>query len=149
MNTLEELLMFGISERGNTALTNPETGGMVFYAEVEEGKWLKISIAPENFPAWQVSTVEKSQSEIRSHIEENLCDTWFFQKNNIGANALNNSPVELEYVVEAVERHLYSVDNKDYATNDTVTVIHDYLTSREWTLDIEVIEKLRKEFDGE
>lgn len=144
---LETTLSLGYNERGNTSLINPETGGTAFFAEIEEGLWLVSICRPENYPAWAVYMEAKSLAEMRTMVEEEFADTWFFQKNNMKANALNNSPVEQDYVVDAVERHIYSADNKDYATNDTVTVIQDFLGSKDWSLDIDTIESIRKEFD--
>ncbi len=146
---LVELLECGITERGNTSLINPETGGGFFYAEIAEGKWLEVTHYPENYPAWNFAIIDQSKAQTRTYIEENL-GSWVFQKNNIGANASDNRPVDLEYVMERIGDHLYVYrDNKDYETKDTVTVIHDYLESKEWSLDITDIETIRQEFDEE
>jgi len=146
MNLIEELTKYGITERGNTSLIEGECGGgTAMYCELEEGKWLEVVMQPENYPAWHIAIQDKSKSEIRTHIEENF-GNYFLQKNNIGVNAVDEMPVDLEYVKEAVLDKLYN-DNKDYKTNDTVTVIHTFLESKEWTLDITDIENLRQEFD--
>lgn len=136
----------GITERGNTALINTESGSTVFFCELEPDTWLESSVTPENYPACNIQIIKCTTANIRTHIEENLCDTWTFLKNGIGANAQDNSPVELDFVMSAVLTKLYN-DNKDYKTNDTVTVIHDFLASKDWSLDIADIENLRQEFD--
>jgi len=147
MNLEEELSKYGITERGNTALIEYETSSVAFYAEIEEGKWLEFVVSPENSPACYCAIQDKSTSEIRSHIEENFGNHYFL-RNNIGANASNNQPVDLEYVMERVRDHLYVYrDNKDFETKDTVTSIHDFLEKHEWSLDITDIETLRQESD--
>lgn len=146
MNLIEELSQYGMTERGNTALIDYESSSTAFYNEIEEGQWLEIVVSPENYPAYHIAIQYKSKSEIRSHIEENFGNHYFL-KNNIGANAINNQPVDLDYVMSATLDMLYN-DNKDYATNDTVEVIHAYLEKKEWTLDITDIENLRQEFDN-
>jgi len=123
IDLMTELNKYGITERGNTSLVEAECGGgTAMYVELEEG------------------------SEIRTHIEENY-GNYYFQKNNIGANAYGRMPVDHEYVMEAVrdQLHIYR-DNKSV---DTVTFIHNFLESKEWTLDIADIEILRQEADEE
>jgi len=96
MNTLTDTLIGGITERGNTSLVNYETGGAIFYHQVEIGVWLEIVHIPDNYPAWNISTTHKTTAAIRKHIEENFSDPWIMQKNNIGVNVdSNQSPVSL------------------------------------------------------
>lgn len=149
MDLIEELTKYGITERGNTSLIEGDCGGgSAMYVELEEGKWLEVVMQPENYPAWFIAIQDKSKSEIRTHIEENF-GNYYLQKNNIGVNAVDEMPVDLDYVMECVRDHLYVYrDNKDFETKDTVTVIHDFLESKEWTLDISDIETLRQEFDN-
>jgi len=147
MNLINELTKYGITERGNTSLYEADCeGGCAFFAEIEEGKWLEIVMNTDNYPAWNIAIQNKTAAEIKTHIEENF-GNFYFQKNNIGANAVDTPPVAVDYVMAAVLDKLYN-DNKDYATNDTVTVIHDFLESKEWSLDITDIENLRQEFDN-
>lgn len=148
MNLIEELSKHGITERGNTLLIEYETSSTAFYAEIEEGKWLEFVVSPENYPAAFCAIQDKSLAEIRAHIEENFGNHYFL-KNNIGANAVNNQPVDFEYVKERVCDHLYVYrDNKDFEIKDTVTSIHDFLEKHEWSLDIKDIEAIRQEFDN-
>ncbi len=144
MNLTEELSKHGITERGNTLLIEYETSSTAFYAEIEEGKWLEFVVSPENYPAAYCAIQDKSLSEIRMHIEENFGNHYFL-KNNIGANTVNNQPVDLDYVMECVRDQLYLYrDNKGA---DTITFIHNFLERKEWTLDITDIENLRQESD--
>ena len=147
MDLIEELTKHGITERGNTALIEYETSSTAFYAEIEEGKWLEIIVSPENYPACFVGIQDKTLAEIRSHIEENFGNHYFL-KNNVGANTYGRQPADKDFVMEAIRDHLYIYrDNKDFETKDTVTVIHDFMAERQWTLDITDIETLRQESD--
>ena len=145
MNLIEELSKYGIDERGNTLLIEYETCSTAFYAEIEEGKWLEFVVSPENYPAAYCAIQNKSIAEIRAHIEENFGNHYFL-KNNVGANAVNNQPVDFEYVKEAVldRLYVYRDNEKDI---DTVTTIHNFLESKGWSLDIKDIEAIRQEFD--
>ena len=148
MDLETELLECGMTERGNTSLRNAETGSVVFYKNLNIDSWLEITYMAENYPAWNISIVTKTLSEIRTHIEENFTDPWAVERNNIGLNTECNAPVDLEYVMERVRDHLYVYrDNKDFETKDTVTSIHDFLEKHEWSLDITDIETLRQESD--
>ncbi len=146
MDLINELSKFGITERGNTALINYESSASAMYAEIAEGKWLEIVISPENYPAWSIAIQDKSKAEIRTHIEENY-GSHYFQKNAIGANAVDNQPVDKEYVMEHIRDCLYVYRDANDESKDTVTAIHDVLKKNEWTLDIADIEILRKESD--
>ena len=147
MNLIEELTKYGITERGNTALIEYETSSTAFYAEIEEGKWLEFIVSPENSPACHLAIQDKSKSEIRTHIEENFGNHYFL-RNNIGANASGNQPVDIDYVMERVRDHVtVYCDNIDFENKDMVTIIHEFLESKEWTLDITDIENLRQEFN--
>lgn len=150
MNLIEELSKYGITERGNTSLFESDCeGGAAFFAEIEEGKWLEITMCLNNYPAWNVAIQDKTTAEMRTHIEENF-GGYYFQKNNIGANEYGRMPVDKDYVMECARDHLYVYrDNKDFETKDTVTTIHDYLEKHEWSLDISDIETLRQESDAD
>lgn len=146
MNLAEELYNYGITERGNTALFEADSeGGAAFFSEIEEGKWLEITMNPDNYPAWNVSIQDRNLGEMRSYIEENF-GNYYFQKNNIGANEYGRMPADKAYVMECVRDQLYIY--KDNKTVDTVTFIHNALESKNWTLDISDIETLRQEFDS-
>ena len=147
IDLMTELNKYGVTERGNTSLVEAECGGgTAMYVELEEGKWLEVVMQPENYPAWFIAIQDKTKSEIRTHIEENY-GNYYFQKNNIGANAYGRMPVDHDYVMEAVrdQLHIY----RDGRSVDTVTFIHNFLESKEWTLDITDIEILRQEADEE
>ena len=145
---MTELSKHGITERGNTLLIEYETSSTAFYAEIEEGKWLEFVVSPENYPAAFCAIQDKSTAEIRAHIEENF-GNHFFLKNNVGANAVNNQPVDLDYVMERVRDHLYVYrENIDFEPFETVTTIHNFLEANEWTLDITDIEILRLESEA-
>lgn len=146
-NLAEELYNCGITERGNTALFESDgEGGAAFFSEIEEGKWLEVTMNPHNFPAWSISIQDRTFCEMRSYIEENF-GNYYFQKNNIGANEYGRMPVDNEYVMECTRDHLYVYhDNKDFEIKDTVTTIHDFLEENNWSLDITDIETLRQEY---
>jgi len=148
MDLIKTLSQFGLCERGNTSLIEADCeGGCVFFAEIEYGQWLKIVMQPENRPAWNITIQYKTLAQIRTDVEENF-GNHYFQRNNIGANAEGNMPVDLHYVMSRVRDHLYVYrDNIDYEIKDTVTTIHDFLESNDWSLDIADIETLRQESD--
>lgn len=143
---MEELSKYGITERGNTALFEADSeGGAAFFAEISEGKWLQVTMCTENYPAWNIAIKDKTLAEMRTHIEENF-GNYYFQKNNIGANAYGRMPADKEYVMDTIRDHYHIYS--DGITGDTVAFIHNALESRKWTLDITDIETLRKEFDS-
>ena len=146
MNLETELLECGITERGNTSLRHVETGSVVFYKSLNTNSWLEITYMVDNYPAWTISIVTKTLAEIRTHIEENFSELWVVERNNIGINTEYGMPVDLEYVMEEVRSQLSIF--RESKSVDTVTFIHNFLESKEWSMDITNIEILRQEFDS-
>ena len=146
MNLETELLECGMTERGNTSLRHVETGSVVFYKSLNTNSWLEITYMVDNYPAWNISIVTKTLAEIRTHIEENFSELWVVERNNIGINTEYGMPVDLEYVMEEVRSQLSIF--RESKSVDTVTFIHNFLESKEWSMDITNIEILRQEFDS-
>ena len=145
MSLEQELLECGITERGNTSLRNVENGSLVFYKNMDTNSWLEVIYMVNNHPAWNISIVTKTLSEIRTHIEENFNGMWVVERNNIGINVEYAMPVDLEYVMEEVRNQLHIF--RASKSVDTVTFIHNFLESKDWTMDITDIETLRQSFD--
>ena len=146
MNLETELLECGMTERGNTSLRHVETGSVIFYKSLNTNSWLEITYMVDNYPAWNISIVTKTLAEIRTHIEENFSELWVVERNNIGINTEYGMPVDLEYVMEEVRSQLSIF--RESKSVDTVTFIHNFLESKEWSMDITNIEILRQEFDS-
>ena len=146
MNLETELLECGMTERGNTSLRHVETGSVIFYKSLNTNSWLEITYMVDNYPAWNISIVTKTLAEIRTHIEENFSELWVVERNNIGINTEYGMPVDLEYVMEEVRSQLSIF--RESKSVDTVTFIHNFLESKDWSLDITNIEILRQEFDS-
>ena len=146
MNLEQELLECGITERGNTSLRNVETGSVVFYKSLNTNSWLEITHMVDNYPAWNISIVTKTLSQIRTHIEENFSGgTWVMERNNIGVNLNYGMPISLE---DATAEILDVLETGDpIAPVNVVENIHIILKDRQWSLDISDIEALTQTYN--
>jgi len=80
-------------ERGNTWLTNENRHYFVgFVGNVEENKWIEISIMPDNYPAFNVFIVEKTETEIVAHINDRF-QGWEIHKANLPIQRNENGRV--------------------------------------------------------
>ncbi len=128
-------LAMGMSERGNTALRNYESGDVAFYHKVSAGVWLEIVYIGENYPSWTIQTVSKTDREILEHIEQ-YENPWVMTKNNIGVNCdSEQSPMEMEYVLDDLESQLYSRDYKNLSTKaQTRDAVNEILKKNSWMI---------------
>ena len=146
MDLITEELQSGFTERGNTSLRNVETGSVIFYKKLTEEGWLEITYMVDNRPAWNISTVTKTLSAMRTHIEENFSGgTWVMERNNIGVNLNYGMPISLEDATAEILDVLESGD--PIAPVNVVENIHNILEDRQWSMDITDIEALTQTYN--
>lgn len=74
-------------ERGNVYVVSPDGQHLAYFKMQEqatkfEDNWLEVSLAPENYPAFNVAVVKFTEEELAVHIRDN-CDGWLIKKMNI------------------------------------------------------------------
>jgi hypothetical protein len=81
-------------ERGNVYVVSPEGQHLAYFKTQEQARnfednlpvrewyWLEVSLAPENYPAFNVAVVKFTEEELVAHIHDN-CDSWIVKKMNI------------------------------------------------------------------
>jgi phage-related protein len=79
MPNIEIEMPLFLNDRGNTLLVRNES--MVGWLEVKRNVYLEVAWNPDNYPALNVTMIERTPEEIVEHINKNLTG-WFVRKAN-------------------------------------------------------------------
>jgi hypothetical protein len=76
-----QIVDLDMCERGNNLFVTDD-GDLFFIAELSKGNWLQVSYHSSNYPAFTLNTIQATEQEVATHINENLLG-WYARKCNL------------------------------------------------------------------
>lgn len=133
------------TERGNHAFGSGEGSEVLFIEEDQKGKFLEVSITPDNYPAWSVGTVHLYGEELHDHIMYKL-GGWFVRKCNLESINIDSVScvVDAEITISEVAEHVVSLaTDNDFNPTMTVGALVDAIDDSSTALDVYMTSKMR------
>ncbi len=141
------------TERGNSAYSNEEGSAVIFIElddavcqpspDVSNFKFLQSAFTPQNYPMWDISTIELTKEKLRDHIAYKL-GGWHSDKNTIGVNVTDDSYVidAIDIVESVVDHAINQAHSNDYNPLRTQGMVSSGIRDSAAALNYELTDRL-------
>lgn len=80
------------TERGNILLTHDEEFYLNSYTRLGDNRWLEVSFRSDNYPAYNVQTINVTDAELSAHITREFGGgLWYARKMNLDGVKIDES----------------------------------------------------------